>query len=340
MTTLVTGASGFIGSHLVSSLAARGEEVRVLARPSSDLGSLAGLGVAVVRGDLSDPKSLREAAADVRVIYHCAALASDWGPWADFVRANVGGVASLLDAAVAAGTVERFVHVSTTDVYGYPRRVPEESGPRRDVGLAYNRSKILGELLVEECHRRTGLPTTIVRPVTVFGERSQPFAVEIGRLLLAGQMPLIGGGTVRAGLIYVADLVDAMITAAIAPQAVGQAYNLRDPEDMTWRQFIVGYADGLGISRRLRTVPEPLAVAGAHIMERTYRAMGRKERPLLTHLAVKVMTRDQGYPISRAQRDLGFAPRVGLEGGQQRTIEWLLSPEGQAAIAAEDPPGG
>lgn len=334
MTTLVTGASGFIGSHLASALAAKGGEVRVMARPSSDLGSLASLGLTIVRGDLSDPESLREAVADATLIYHCAALASDWGPWADFARANVGGVANLLDAAVAAGTVDRFVHVSTTDVYGYPRRVPDETGPRTDVGLAYNRSKILGELLVEECHRRTGLPTTIVRPVTVFGERSQPFAVEIARLLLAGQMPLIGGGKVHAGVIYVADLVDAMVTAAAAPQAVGQAYNLRDPEDMTWQEFIVGYADGLGISQRLRNVPTPLAVAGAYIMERAYRAVGRQERPLLTHLAVNVMTRDQGYPVDKAQRDLGFAPRVGLEAGQRRTIDWLLSPEGQAAITA------
>jgi len=107
MVTLVTGASGFIGGALARTLVARGERVRILARPTSNLDSIAGLDLDNVRGDLADSFALSRATAGVRVIYHCAALASDWGPWADFEQANVTGVANLLDAAVAAGTVLR-----------------------------------------------------------------------------------------------------------------------------------------------------------------------------------------------------------------------------------------
>lgn len=334
MTTLVTGASGFIGGELTRKLAAAGERVRVLARQTSDLSALESLDLEVVRGDLSNAAALADAVAGAAVIFHCAALAADWGSWGNFKRSNVIGVHNLLTAAERAGVVERFVHVSSTDVYGYPKQVGNESSQMKDVGYPYNRSKILGEQQVHGWHDRTGLPTTVVRPATVFGERSPTFTVELARRLLAGQLPIIAGGRSHAGLIYVGDLLDAMLAAATEPEAVGQVYNLRDPVDLTWREAIQALAVGLGVAWAPRNIPGPAAVAAAHLMEAVYKALRKQDRPLLTRHLVATMTRDQGYPIGKAQRELGFAPRVGLEAGLERSIDWLLSPEGQAALAA------
>ena len=334
MTILVTGASGFIGGELTRILAERGESVRILVRHTSNLESLAGLPLDVVRGELNDLSALKTATAHTRVIFHCAALAADWGAWRDFEQANVTGVRNLLDATVETGGVERFVHVSSSDVYGYPRTAGDESSPLRDVGYNYNRSKIMSERLVDEYHHQFGLPTTIVRPVTVFGPRSYNFAVGLGRLLLDGDLPFLAQGKQRAGLIYVDDLIEGMIGASSRPEAIGQAYNLRDPSNITWRDTLLTLADGLGAKSRPRNIPALVAVVAAFGFEAAYSLFRIKTRPLLTRQVVYAMTRDQGYSISKAEEELGFAPSVGVEEGFRRTLEWLASPEGQKALTA------
>ncbi len=128
MKNLVTGGSGFLGSHLVEALVARKETVRALVRPTSQTAHLESLGVELVHGDLGDAQSLRTAVEGVEHIYHCAALASDWGTWEQFRATNVDGVRNLLEATVEAD-VSKFIHVSTTDVYGHPDHPADESAP-------------------------------------------------------------------------------------------------------------------------------------------------------------------------------------------------------------------
>ncbi len=329
---LVTGASGFIGGALAQTLLDRGERIRILARSTSDLSRFDDTGAEVVRGPLTDADTLDRAMEGVSTVYHCAALAADWGPWSDFEEANVTAVSALLDAAVGTGSVERFLHVSSSDVYGYPPEPVDESHRLREVGNHYNRSKIMSERLVDDCHLRTGLPVTIVRPVTVFGPRSFTFTVGISQLLVEGSMPLLNGGQAHAGLIYIDDLVEAIIGAATAPVAVGEAYNLRDPSDMTWREGILRLAEGLGVEPHLPDISTWVALAAATILEGWYRLLRKEDRPLLTRQLVRLMTRDQGYLTDKAERELGFSPSIGLDRGFQRTIEWLHSGEGQAAL--------
>ncbi len=331
---LVTGASGFIGGALTQSLIDRGESVRVLIRPTSDLSPFDEGVLEVVRGSLSDPSAVATALDGVETVFHCAALAADWGPWEDFEEANVSAVQALLDGSVAAGSVQRFLHVSSSDVYGYPRVPVDETYGLHEAGNHYNRSKIMSERLVEACHQETGLPVTIVRPVTVFGPRSYTFTVGLSQLLLEGDLPLLNGGKAHAGLIYIDDLVRAIVEAAANSTAVGQAYTLRDPIDMTWKEAILRLAAGLGVEPRLRTIPTWAGLAVATAMEGWHLLTRREERPLLTRQLVHVMTRDQGYSIDKAQTELGFAPSIGVEAGFDHTIEWLHSPEGQRALKA------
>src|SRR3954447_19771161 len=118
MPVFVTGASGFLGGRLAQVLSARGDEVIVLARQNADISHLSGLPIRIARGDLSDPEFLRGLVQDASQIYHCAACSTDWAKIETYEQANVVGTRNLLLAAQHAERLERFVHISTCDVYG------------------------------------------------------------------------------------------------------------------------------------------------------------------------------------------------------------------------------
>ncbi len=328
MKILVTGASGFLGGALTQALLRDGEDVRVLARASSRLTHLEGLPVEIVTGTLADKESLRPAVAGVHTLYHCAGLSADWGAWDAFYQANVAGTRALLDVAEAAG-VQRFLHVSTSDVYGYPPEACDETHPITDVGLPYNRSKGLGEQAVWDWHARTGLPVTVVRPASIYGPRSKDFVAEIAALLYRRQMVLLDGGRVHAGLLYIDNAVAAMRAAATSPRTVGQAYNLRDPIDITWRDYIAALAAGLQRPFPWIRLPGGVALALARGMETLHRRLRLPGRPLLTRHAVYIMIRSQGYAIDKAQRDFGLTAPVSFEEGMARTLAWLDTEEGR-----------
>ncbi|MET9860340.1 NAD-dependent epimerase/dehydratase family protein [Streptomyces smyrnaeus] len=330
---LVTGASGFIGGHLTRRLAELGHRVRVLVRPGSDRSGFGDAADEIETGDLDDPDSLCRAAKGVTHIYNCAGMSADWGPWEDFQRANVHGARQLVEAAHQAGTVARVLHVSTTDVYGYPKQPCDEAAGCKDIGLPYNRSKLLGERAVRNAAAETGVPVTIVRPVSVYGPRSKDFVIEIGNLLLQKQMLYIRGGQVPAGLLYVDNAVDAMIAAATSEETVGKVYNLRDPELTTWRQYVEALAAGMGVKPPWLNLPAPVATAVATLSEKLYGALGISSRPILTRHTVHLFDRDQSYGIRRAQQDFGFKSTVDFEEGMRRTVAWLDSDEGRAHVS-------
>src|SRR5260370_35154237 len=141
MAVLVTGATGFLGGRLAQVLVARGEAVRILARPGSDIEHLADLQLEIVQGDLAATASLAAAVKGVTHIYHCAACSTDWAPWDVFYAANVAGVRNLLDAALQVTSLQRFLHVSPPAAYGYPAGPCTESHPLTNVALPYTRTK-------------------------------------------------------------------------------------------------------------------------------------------------------------------------------------------------------
>jgi nucleoside-diphosphate-sugar epimerase len=324
MTSLVTGASGFLGGRLTQVLVEQGEPVRVLARRRSDLRHLENLPIEVAWGNLEDIESIRQAAARCNVIYHCAGAATDWADWSTYHTANVVGVQNIVDTVARVETLERLVHISTSDVYGYPVRACDETNPLTDVGLPYNRSKIMGERIVWEASRG-GLPVTILRPATIYGPRSKDFVFAIAALIMKSQMILTNGGRARAGLAYVDNAVDCIIRAAHAPHALGQAYNVRDEGDETWRRYVDTLAETLGKPAPRLSVPSGLAFILARLFERTYRTLRLKGRPLLTRHAVLVLCRDQGYSIAKAQRELDFTSKVAFEEGVRRSTDWFLA---------------
>ena len=337
---LVTGASGFIGSRLAARLAGEGRRVRCLVRPSSDTSALARLPVELATGALDQEGSLRRASEGCEQIVHCAALVSDWATVAEIRAANVTGTRNVLAAAAAAAT-RRFVHISTTDVYGHPGSGPL-SEERRPAGFAnwYAQTKLEAEAEVLAAR----LPeAAILRPATVYGPGSVEVVGEIARAIEGGHMLLVDRGRALAGLCYVENLIDAIMLALDRPLDARRTFNVTDELPVTWAQFTGDLARGLDAPRVRLSLPYPMAMAIAVAMERGYRAVraatGIQTAPLLSRQAVQVLGRDQSFSAARASEVLGWRPQVGYADGLRATLAWLRE-RSRSARRPDAPAGG
>jgi nucleoside-diphosphate-sugar epimerase len=323
---LLTGATGFIGGRLAERLAREGRPVRCLVRASSDTAQLQALGVEIVVGDLTEPRSLAPAVAGCAVVFHCGALVSDWALRTEIAAVNVAGTRSLLDACRSA-SVRRFIHLSSTDVYGHPAgRATEESHTATRFRNWYAQTKLLAE---GEVRRASALDSVILRPATVYGPGSVDVVASIARAIRAGHMLLIDRGRALAGLCYVENLVDAALLARDHADAPGQAFNISDGLDVTWKRFTDDLAEGLGSPPVRWSLPYGVANGLGFMLEHGYRLLrrstGLSTPPLLSRQAVQVLGRDQGFSTRRAQELLGWQPRVGYASGLAATLAWLRS---------------
>jgi nucleoside-diphosphate-sugar epimerase len=326
MRSLITGASGFLGGRLAQMLADQsnpGDEIVVLSRPTSDLRHLASLPITIVPGDLGDPESLAHALNGVHRVFHSAACSTDWAPWNTYFSANVTGTTNLLTAALRCPTLQRFLHVSTTDVYGYPAVPCDETHPTVDAVLPYNRTKRLGEIAVWEAHRNHGLPITIVRPATIYGPRGKDFTVEIATMLRQRLMLTVDHGRAPGGFCYVDNVAQAMIDAAASRHTLGQAYNLCDGTGADWTRYLDLFSAALGTPKPWLNLSLTNATRLARVLEMPHRLLNLKGRPLLTRHAVLLLGLNQEFPTAKATRDFDFAPRLSLEEGIDRAAAWL-----------------
>jgi ornithine--oxo-acid transaminase len=324
---LLTGATGFIGGHVAQRLLREGYQVRCLVRPSSDTSRLDSLDVEISVGDLTRAGSLTRATAGAGCVVHCGAHVSDWGTTDEIRRINVEGTRNVLDAAASA-SVRRVVHFSTTDVYGHtgPGAIDEGHRATRFCNW-YAQTKLAAEAEVRSAGRGPGLDTVILRPATVYGPRSRDVVGEIARALRGGNMVLVDRGRAVAGLCYVENLVDAALIALRHDAAPGQAFNVTDGLDVTWRQFTDGLAAGLGCSRARWSMPYWMASGLGFSLEHGYRLLRRathlQTAPLLSRQAVHVLGRDQDFSNRKARELLGWEPRVDYATGLEATLAWL-----------------
>jgi acetylornithine/succinyldiaminopimelate/putrescine aminotransferase/nucleoside-diphosphate-sugar epimerase len=324
---LVTGATGFIGGHVVQRLLAEGYQVRCLTRGTSDTSLLDKLEVEIATGDLTDARSLARASDGCRYVLHCGALVSDWATSQEIEQINVVGTRNLLEASAQA-SVERFVHFSSTDVYGYPGSAAvDESYSASRFRNWYAQTKLAAEAEVRRAEQAHDLETVILRPATVYGPRSKEVVGEIARAIRGGNMLLVDGGRAVAGLVYIDNLVDAALLALRHEAAPGQAFNASDGLDVTWKQFTDGLAEGLGCKEVRWSIPYWMANGIGFSLEHGYRLLRRTTHletpPLLSRQAVQMLGRDQRFSNQKARDVLGWEPRVDYAAGLGATVEWL-----------------
>jgi 2-alkyl-3-oxoalkanoate reductase len=317
VTTLVTGASGLLGSHVVDALVASGAPVRAQVLPGQPSRPCVDVHV----GDVRDRAFMESALDGVQRVIHCAARTGPWGPSAEYEATNVRALATLVRLARAAG-VRRIVHVSSITVHGNDvRGAADEDAPLREEPNPYSRSKVVGEHVLQRLIE-DGAPVTIVRPGWVYGPGDTASFGRFAQTIEAGRMIVIGRGDNHVPLVYVEDAARGALLAAEADGVPGRAYLLVNDERVTQREYLWAVADALGVPPPRRRVPYRLAVALGAAAEAGWRAMRRESPPPLTRFGVQLLGGENRFSIERARTELGFTPAVGLAEGVTRGVEW------------------
>lgn len=319
MIALVTGATGFTGSHLARFLAGRGDLVRALVRSAAGARAFEGTSITAVPGDLKDPASLRRAVAGVDAVYNIAALYREAGlPAAEYRAVNALAVGQLVEAAAEAG-VRRVVHCSTVGVHGDIERPPaNEDAPLRP-GDVYQETKLEGERIGRETAGRLKVDLVIARPSGIYGPGDRRLFKVFGAIA-ARRFVMLGSGRNFYHVTYVDDICEGLRLCATVPAAAGRAYILAGAEVTTLRQLVDLTASVAGVpGPRLRLPVWPVWLAGA-ACEAVCAPLGIA--PPLYRRRVDFFRKSRAFDISRARQELGFAPRVGLRDGIARTLEW------------------
>jgi len=317
---LVTGATGFVGSHLAAALAKRGDMVRCLARKPEAATFLSSLGAEAVPGSLDDAGSLQRAVRGVECVFHVAGLTAA-GSEREFLEVNEGGTRRLVEAARAASPVpDRFVYVSSLAAVGPVARGGRltEASPCRPL-TPYGRSKLAGEAVVRGS---PALPWTIVRPGVVYGPRDREL-LRLFRIGRRGFAPVFGRGRQEVSIVHVADLVDAIARAANEPRALGQTYHVAHPAPVTQRELAlaVGRAARGGRAPLVLPVPPLVAAPIVRAIGRAAAAAGRRSVVNADKLA-EFLAPSWAASVAKAERELGWHARRDLADGLAETAAW------------------
>ena len=316
---LVTGATGFIGSHLVERLVAQGRSLRCLVRRSSTAGNLP-RAIELAHGDLESGAGLTEALRGIDTVIHLAGVTKARTA-ADYDRGNAVATANLLRAAAHLDEIGRFVYVSSLAAAGpspADRPLTETDEPRPV--SHYGRSKLAGEQAVRQSPLAER--TVIVRPPVVYGPRDRD-VLQMLRTVSRGWMARIGAAPRRFSHIYVGDLVDGIIAAAdcTSSSTGGQVFYLANAAPVSWDEF--GNLAARLMGRKLRTVaiPEQAAYVLGLCAEWGSRFSGKPgilSRDKVREACCAGWVCDPG----RARRELGFCASTGLQEGLRRTLDW------------------
>jgi len=327
-TTLVTGASGFIGSHLVQQLLQDSVPVRALVRPNSyGLGLLKEMDIEIIQGDLSNPRSVREAVDGIETVFHLGAAMS--GDWETHRQSTVLGTRNAIDAAINA-KVKRFIHFSSLVVYRIPSlsngtaihensplvNHPEKFGP-------YTRAKAEAEKLVSDAHAKRGLPMSIIRPGMVIGPRGRVFFPHMGYNLQDGVFIVLGKGDGMLPLIYIDNLVDGVLRCANNSAAVGRTYNLVDDGSPTVLEYLSRFIEQTSPSSRIIKLPYFLPYCATGVYE-VAAALGFLKKGVTSRLQLNWKHQSLRFNITneRAKKDLGWSPTVPMDEALARTFGW------------------
>jgi nucleoside-diphosphate-sugar epimerase len=332
MRVLVTGASGFLGSHVAEQLVAEGHDVRCLVRRSSKVEHLeeltrtalkkgGGARLELVNGAIDDAASLPDAVRDVEAVIHCAGVVKA-RTWDDFLRVNAKGAVDLAEAAIAhAPDLRRFVHVSTAGVMG-PSKKDEPhrpDGPTNPV-TQYSKSKLAGE---EALRKLTGqLPLTIIRPPAIYGPRDQEILAFFQSIRRTRTAFRLGTSMQSVSMVYGADAADACIRATTHHGDSGSTYFVEDGTVHSYQSMAEAIAAAYGFRLLAApSVPKALVGLAARASEAFGKATDRTmmfNRDKLGELLIEHFTVDS----TATRRDLGWSPKVTFREGAERTAKW------------------
>ena len=320
----VTGATGFLGGVLVRRLLADGREVVASGRNADRLQDLRGLGASVLPLDLgADLSEMTEMDwPSCGAVVHCAALSSPWGKRADFVRANIVGTQNAIEIARRLGA-KRFVHISTPSVYfqfADQENVSEEMALPKPVNV-YAGTKRAAEKLVLEAGE---LDPVVLRPRGLYGAGDEALLPRLLAAAAARPLPLMRGGVAGIDLTHVEDVASAALAALRADEGVAErVFNISGGALLPVVEIVEAACARAGVRAAWRKVPVGVVLAYARTLETVCRLRPSYPEPALTAYAAGLFAFRQSLDISRAQKHLGWTPKIGFEEGLERTFAGL-----------------
>ncbi len=316
---LVTGANGFVGSHLVEGLLQRNYQVRCLVRKTSNLRWLSDLNVEYVHGNITEKDSLKGAVQGADVIFHCAGLTKARSR-GEYFKANAEGTKNLVLVCLESNSkLKKFIYVSSQAAVGpgTDDKPLDEEAPCRPITY-YGESKLEGERIVLE--HASKLPMTIVRPPAVYGPRDADI-LGFFKVAKSGFRISFGFGQSFLSLVYVKDLVEGIILAAENPQSIGQTYFISDDRVYSWKETFQIIAGILGKRTIPLRIPRSLVFSLAFISQSFCGLLG-KAAVLNVQKAREITRRYWGLDVSKAKTQLGFSPGHDLARGAEETVKW------------------
>ena len=319
MTILVTGATGFIGSHLTELLLKKGHRVRCLVRKTSNTIWLKSLPVEYVYGDLFDEEALREAVTGVEYVYHSAGITKARTS-EGYYLGNTTGTRNILNAVVRHNPgLRRFLHVSSGAAAGpSPTKAPIDESFEPHPLTTYGKSKWAAE---QECHKvQSRIPITIVRPPVVYGPRDKD-VFEFFNTMKKGLQPMAGMREKYVSMIHAADLVRGFVMAAESGKSAGQTYFITSGAVYGWKEIGEATKQALG-SRALRVRIPEFGIYTIAAFAEFFAWLSRKPA-LINFEKARDMVQDYWTSDpSKAKRDFGFEQEISLADGIRDAVTW------------------
>jgi nucleoside-diphosphate-sugar epimerase len=318
MRVLVTGAGGFIGSHLVDSQLEQGHHVRGADLHLDRLNHQEGHPrLQVIRGDITEKDLAQKLVEDIDIVYHLASAHLDVSLSDEYYhRVNVGATLLLLEAARQAG-VGRFVHCSSVGVIGDVKHPPADETTECHPGNIYERTKLEGERAALEFARRTGFPVVVVRPAWVYGPRC-PRTAKLFRTISKGWFPIFGGGRNMRHPLFIADAIRGLELCACTPDVEGEIFIIAGGNAVESRELVNLIRQQLNPRAQQINLPTLLGQVGGLALELTFRLIGRQ--PPFSRRSLDFFLKHNAYTTVKARSKLNYHPQVDLSTGIELTI--------------------
>jgi nucleoside-diphosphate-sugar epimerase len=326
MKVLITGAGGFIGSHLVDSQLEKGNQVRVVDLHVERLSHQQGHDqLELITGDITDPKLVERLVSEIEVVYHLASAHLDVSLSNKHYRqVNAQGTLRLVEAAYQAGVL-RFVHCSSVGVMGDVKHPPADESYNSQPTNIYELTKREGEQAALNFAKQTGFPLVVARPAWVYGPRC-PRTQKLFRTIAKGRFLVFGSGQNWRHPVYISDAVNGLELCAQNRDRCGEVYIIAGSQPVRAIELVRLISRELGVKPPRLHLPITLGRLGGLSLESVFKLVGKQ--PPFSRRSLDFFLKDNAYDIGKARRELGYNPEVDLSTGIRQTIRWLNNESG------------